>query len=175
MSEPPTSPPGAARSGRAQPRVVIVGGGFAGVAAARALQASQADVVLIDRRNHQIFQPLLYQVATAVLAPADVAAPIRQIAATQRNLTVKMAEVSRDFGLDVLHVHYAVPHATAAILARDMMPNSPRPKVVTTLHGTDTTLLGRDAGYGPAIRHALECSDAITTVSALLTGPVVGG
>jgi len=83
-------------------------------------------------------------------------------------LSVKMAEVSRDYGLDILHVHYAVPHATAAILARDMLPPELKPRVVTTLHGTDTTLLGRDAGYGPAIRHALERSDAITTVSAFL-------
>ena len=83
-------------------------------------------------------------------------------------LSVKMAEVSRDHALDVLHVHYAVPHATAALLACSMMPLGRKPKVVTTLHGTDTTLLGRDPGYGPAIRHALECSDAITTVSAFL-------
>src|SRR3954449_4832662 len=80
-------------------------------------------------------------------------------------LSVRMAEVSRDFGLDILHVHYAVPHATAAILARSMLPDGLRPRVVTTLHGTDTTLLGRDKGYGPAIRHALEQSDAVTTVS----------
>jgi L-malate glycosyltransferase len=79
-----------------------------------------------------------------------------------------MAEVSRDCGLDVLHVHYAVPHATAAILARSMLPAGRGPRVVTTLHGTDTTLLGRDAGYGPAIRHALDRSDAVTTVSAFL-------
>jgi N-acetyl-alpha-D-glucosaminyl L-malate synthase BshA len=83
-------------------------------------------------------------------------------------LSVKMAEVSRDRGLDVLHVHYAVPHATAAILARSMLPAARGPRVVTTLHGTDTTLLGRDAGYGPAIRHALDRSDAVTTVSAFL-------
>jgi N-acetyl-alpha-D-glucosaminyl L-malate synthase BshA len=83
-------------------------------------------------------------------------------------LSVKMAEVSRDCGLDVLHVHYAVPHATAAILARAMLPAGRRPRVITTLHGTDTTLLGRDPGYGPAIRHALECSDAVTTVSEWL-------
>jgi N-acetyl-alpha-D-glucosaminyl L-malate synthase BshA len=83
-------------------------------------------------------------------------------------LSVKMAEVSRDAGLDLLHVHYAVPHATAAILAQSMLPAGQQPRVVTTLHGTDTTLLGRDAGYGPAIRHALTCSDAITTVSAYL-------
>src|SRR3984885_7301585 len=59
-------------------------------------------------------------------------------------LSVKMAEVSREYGLDLLHVHYAVPHATAAILARAMLGGD-RPRVVTTLHGTDTTLLGRDA------------------------------
>ncbi len=83
-------------------------------------------------------------------------------------LSVKMAEVARDCALDVLHVHYAVPHATAAILARAMSPAGREPRVVTTLHGTDTTLLGRDAGYGPAIRHALMRSDAVTTVSAWL-------
>jgi len=78
-------------------------------------------------------------------------------------LSVKMAEVSRDHHLDVLHVH-----ATAAILARSMLPEGSAPRVVTTLHGTDTTLLGRDAGYGPAITHALERSDAVTTVSEFL-------
>lgn len=83
-------------------------------------------------------------------------------------LSVKMAEVSRDHGLDVLHVHYAVPHATAAILARAMLRPGPAPKVVTTLHGTDTTLLGLDPGYRPAIRHALDQSDAVTAVSAFL-------
>ena len=66
-------------------RIVIVGGGFAGIAAARALKRCDADVVLIDRRNHHIFQPLLYQVATAVLAPAEIAAPIRQLAEKQKN------------------------------------------------------------------------------------------
>jgi N-acetyl-alpha-D-glucosaminyl L-malate synthase BshA len=79
-----------------------------------------------------------------------------------------MAEVACEAALDVLHVHYAVPHATAAILARSMIPEGKRPRVVTTLHGTDTTLLGRDAGYGPAIRHALRQSDAVTAVSGWL-------
>ena len=83
-------------------------------------------------------------------------------------LSVRMAEVSRDHGLDVLHVHYAVPHATAAILARSMLPREQQPRVVTTLHGTDTTLLGYDPGYAPAIRHALTCSDAVTAVSEYL-------
>ena len=92
-------------------------------------------------------------------------------------LSVRMAEVSRDHRLDVLHVHYAVPHATAAILARSMLPPGSQPCVVTTLHGTDTTLLGRDPAYRPAILHALNCSDAVTTVSAFLrseTERVVG-
>src|ERR1700737_1427276 len=72
-------------------RVVIVGGGFAGLAAAHALRHADAEVFLIDRRNHHIFQPLLYQVATAVLSPAEIAAPIRQLEVKQRNLNVLLA------------------------------------------------------------------------------------
>jgi L-malate glycosyltransferase len=83
-------------------------------------------------------------------------------------LSVKMAAVSRDHRLDILHVHYAVPHATAAILARAMLPPDQQPRVVTTLHGTDTTLLGADPGYGPAIHYALTHSDAVTAVSNFL-------
>ena len=85
-------------------------------------------------------------------------------------LSVKMAEVSRAHRLDILHVHYAVPHATAALLALSMLEPSERPRVVTTLHGTDTTLLGSHPAYGPAIRHALEQSDAVTAVSNFLEG-----
>ncbi len=83
-------------------------------------------------------------------------------------LSVKLAETSRDYGLDLIHAHYAVPHATAALLARDMLPPESAPKVITTLHGTDTTLLGKDPGYGPAIHHALEAADGITAVSEFL-------
>jgi NADH:ubiquinone reductase (H+-translocating) len=74
-------------------RVVIVGGGFAGIAAARALKRSDVDILLLDRRNHHIFQPLLYQVATAVLAPSEIAAPLRQLEAKQKNVAVLLAEV----------------------------------------------------------------------------------
>lgn len=83
-------------------------------------------------------------------------------------LSVEMARVSCKHKLDIMHVHYAVPHATAAILARCMLAPESQPKVVTTLHGTDTTLLGADPGYGPAIHHALVQSDAVTTVSSYL-------
>jgi NADH:ubiquinone reductase (H+-translocating) len=75
-------------------RVVIVGGGFAGLAAVDALRHAAAEVFLIDRRNHHIFQPLLYQVAMGVLSPADIAAPIRQLEVKQRNLSVLLAEVT---------------------------------------------------------------------------------
>src|ERR1700675_3842453 len=80
--------------GSQRKRVVIVGGGFAGIAAARALRHADAEVILIDRRNHHIFQPLLYQVATAVLSSSEIAAPIRQLEAKQRNVFVLLAEVT---------------------------------------------------------------------------------
>ncbi|MDB6172067.1 MAG: pyridine nucleotide-disulfide oxidoreductase [Chthoniobacteraceae bacterium] len=76
------------------PRVVIVGGGFGGLAAARALCKAPVRVLLIDKSNHHLFQPLLYQVATAILAPAEIAIPIRQLVGHQSNMTVALAEVS---------------------------------------------------------------------------------
>jgi N-acetyl-alpha-D-glucosaminyl L-malate synthase BshA len=82
-------------------------------------------------------------------------------------LAVKMAEVARSQRLDLFHVHYAVPHALAACLASQIVgPSAPR--IVTTLHGSDTTLLGQDPDYRPAIEHALVHSDAVTAVSESL-------
>jgi N-acetyl-alpha-D-glucosaminyl L-malate synthase BshA len=79
-------------------------------------------------------------------------------------LAVKMAEVARSQHLDLFHVHYAVPHALAACLASQIVgPSAPR--IVTTLHGSDTTLLGQDPDYRTAIEHALVHSDAVTAVS----------
>jgi NADH dehydrogenase len=88
-----TSPAAGAAPARRK-QIVIVGGGFGGIAAARALKRADADIILVDRRNHHIFQPLLYQVATAVLAPSEIAAPIRQLAYEQKNVTVLLAEVT---------------------------------------------------------------------------------
>ena len=77
------------------PHVVIIGGGFGGLAAARALKHAPVRITIIDRRNHHLFQPLLYQVATAALAAPDIAAPIRRVLRAQRNVTVILAEARR--------------------------------------------------------------------------------
>jgi NADH dehydrogenase len=105
-------------------RVVILGGGFAGMEAAKALENAPVDVTVIDRQNHHVFQPLLYQVATAALTPADIAWPIRWVLSDQANARVLMAEVesvdleAREvltgggrFAYDILVVATGVTHA----------------------------------------------------------------
>jgi len=99
-----------------RPHVVVIGGGFGGLAVARGLARADVDVTLIDRRNHHLFQPLLYQVATAALNPSDIAYPIRSVLARQRNARVLLAEAraidvaQRAVTLDdgVLHYDYLV-------------------------------------------------------------------
>ncbi|HLT91090.1 MAG TPA: NAD(P)/FAD-dependent oxidoreductase [Woeseiaceae bacterium] len=98
-SYPPDAAAGESRDRPAgRPRVVIVGAGFGGLEAAKALASAPVDVLVVDRRNHHLFQPLLYQVATAALSPAEVAWPIRRILRKQRNARVLMADVT---GIDV--------------------------------------------------------------------------
>ena len=80
------------------PRVVIVGAGFGSLRAARALRNVPVQVTVIDRNNHHLFQPLLYQVATAVLSPAEISAPIRSVFSKQKNVEVLLGEVT---GVDV--------------------------------------------------------------------------
>ena len=75
------------------PRVVIVGAGFGGLETAKALRRAAVDITVVDRQNHHCFQPLLYQVTTAALSPADVAWPIRHMLARQQNVIVLMQEV----------------------------------------------------------------------------------
>src|SRR5437764_391540 len=75
-----------------RPRVVIVGAGFGGLQAARALRDAPVEVTVIDRNNHHLFQPLLYWVATAGLSPADICAPIRHVLRKQKNAHVLLAE-----------------------------------------------------------------------------------
>jgi len=99
----------------AAPRIVIIGGGFGGVYAARALRHAPARVTLVDRRNHHVFQPLLYQVAMSALSPGDIASPIRWILRRQANVEVLLADVVRiDTAAKQLHL-------TDGVLAYDYL------------------------------------------------------
>jgi N-acetyl-alpha-D-glucosaminyl L-malate synthase BshA len=82
-------------------------------------------------------------------------------------LAAEVAHVARGKGMDVLHAHYAYPHSLSGLLAREILKPR-RLKIVTTLHGTDITLVGRDARFAPLVRHAIEASDRVTSVSRWL-------
>src|SRR6516225_8126872 len=142
---------------RERKRVVIIGAGFAGIAAARALRHADVDVVVIDRRNHHIFQPLLYQVATAILSPADIAAPIRQLEVKQRNLSVLLAEVT---GVDIASrtIEAASPGLGGRTIAYDYL-------VVAT--GMRPSYFGHDefARHAPGLK---SLSDAETIRAKIL-------
>ena len=84
-------------------------------------------------------------------------------------LAVRMHEVVRDHGLDLLHCHYAIPHATSAWIAKEMLrPSRPDIRVVTTLHGTDITIVGQDPSFAPITKFSIEKSDGLTSVSRYL-------
>ena len=85
-------------------------------------------------------------------------------------MTNSIVRLSREHPIDIIHAHYAVPHATAAYLAREMLDRGPagRPRTITTLHGTDITLVGSDPGYESVVAFSIERSDGVTTVSQAL-------
>ena len=112
-----------ATAGRA--RIVIVGCGFGGLFAAKALSRTPADVLVIDRNNYHLFQPLLYQVASAALAPADIAQPIRTVLRHQKNASVMLAEVT---GID-LTAHRCSPRSATSPTT---ISSSPRARSTTT-------------------------------------------
>lgn len=87
------------------------------------------------------------------------------------SLTNRIVQLSREFSLDVVHAHYAVPHATAAFLAKQILSSGPPsrvPKIITTLHGTDITLLGNDTSYSETVAFSIDASDGVTAVSESL-------
>jgi NADH:ubiquinone reductase (H+-translocating) len=143
---------------RTKKRIVIIGGGFAGIAAARALKHADADVVLIDRRNHHIFQPLLYQAATAVLSPSEIAAPLRQLAVKQSNLDVVLAEVT-GVDLNARTIDASYPGLGTRTIAFDFL-------VLAT--GMRPSYFGHDefAQHAPALKNL---NDAETIRTKLLS------
>ena len=126
------------------PRVVVLGGGFGGLAAVAALSRAAVRITLVDRKNHHLFQPLLYQVATAGLAPGDIAAPIRQVFRRQKNVTVAMAEIE-GVDPDVRQVRLAVPERGTVRLEYDFL-------VIAT--GVGPSYFGHDefAPFAPALK-----------------------
>ena len=160
------------------PHVVVVGGGFGGLAAVRALRRTACRVTLVDRSNHTLFQPLLYQVATAALSPADIALPIRAILRGQRNVAVRLGEV---VGVD--------PVAREVILAQGRIAFD---KLVLAT-GARHSYFGKDAWatYAPGLKSiddatamrgrmllAFERAEGATDAAeraALLTFVIVGG
>ena len=121
--------------------VVIIGGGFGGLRAAQALDGSAVDIVLVDRRNYHLFQPLLYQVATSILTPSHIASPLRQVFRRQRNVTVAQAEV---VGVDASRQE--------VLLKGDDPPLAYDYLVLAT--GAETSYFGHDdfAQYAPSLK-----------------------
>jgi NADH dehydrogenase len=137
-----------------RPRVVIVGGGFGGVRAAKALARAPVDVALIDRSNHHLFQPLLYQVATSSLAPHNIATPIRHIFRNQRNVTVFQADITN---VDPVTKQFTVKNVTT-LLRFDYL-------VLAT--GVGQTYFGHDefAAHAPGLK---SLSDAVLARNRIL-------
>jgi NADH dehydrogenase FAD-containing subunit len=160
------------------PRIVVVGGGFGGIATVRSLNRTHCRITLIDRRNHHLFQPLLYQVATAALSPADIAVPIRSVMRGQQNVAVRLATVT---GVDVA--------AKQVLLGNERIPFD----FLVLATGAEHSYFGRDewSPFAPGLKsiedaiamrarllRAFETAESETdseTQNAWLTFVVVGG
>jgi NADH:quinone reductase (non-electrogenic) len=144
-----------AAKGRSRPKVVVIGGGFAGIAAVRELRDSVADVTIVDRNNHHLFQPFLFQVATSILEPAEIATPIRSLLSDMPNVRVEMREAKR---VDMSRRLVVMNEGDA--LSYDML-------VIAT--GAQTSYFGHESEWA---QHALglkTLSDAVTARNRLLT------
>ena len=134
---------------------------------------------VLARRGHEVrlisseppFRLVDFQAGLAFHAVQTPGYPLFREPQYLLSLTNKIVEVSREFDLDIIHAHYAVPHATAAYLARQILAASGRPRVpcvVTTLHGTDVTLIGSDPSYSETAAFSIDQSDGVTAVSQSL-------
>jgi N-acetyl-alpha-D-glucosaminyl L-malate synthase BshA len=133
----------------------------------------------LARRNHQVhlisteppFRLGEYEAGLAFHRVQTPTYPLFREPQYMLSLANKIVQLSREFALDVVHAHYAIPHATAAYLAKQILAETPGgkvPKIITTLHGTDITLLGGDPSYSEAVAFSIERSDGVTAVSESL-------
>jgi NADH:ubiquinone reductase (H+-translocating) len=139
-------------------RVVIVGGGFAGLNAARALRRARCEITLIDRRNHHLFQPLLYQVATGSLAAAEIAAPLRWVVRRQRNTRVMLAEVT---ALDLVESRVRARATNGGMIVAEY-------DTLVVAAGAETSYFGHDewARHAPGLK---SIDDAIRLRTMILS------
>jgi N-acetyl-alpha-D-glucosaminyl L-malate synthase BshA len=133
----------------------------------------------LARRNHQVhlisteppFRLGEYEAGLAFHRVQTPTYPLFREPQYMLSLANKIVQLSREFALDIVHAHYAIPHATAAYLAKQILSETPGgkvPNVITTLHGTDITLLGGDPSYSEAVAFSIERSDGVTAVSESL-------
>lgn len=162
-----------------RPHVVIIGGGFGGMAAAKALRDAPVDVTVIDRRNHHLFQPLLYQVATAGLSPADIAGSIRSILRDQSNTRVLLDEVCRiDRVARMVHLRENCPLQYDWLIVATGARHSYFGKDEWALHAPGIKTIDDATSVRRRVLIALERAETEidkATRDALLTFVVVGG
>ena len=147
----------------------VGGSGIVATELAKVLARRGHEVRLIS--SEQPFRLVDFQAGLAFHAVQTPGYPLFREPQYLLSLTNKIVEVSREFDLDIIHAHYAVPHATAAYLARQILAASGRPRVpcvVTTLHGTDVTLIGSDPSYSETAAFSIDQSDGVTAVSQSL-------